>query len=409
MGVEEVTVVGAGPSALLFAREMALTGLRPLLVEEHGEVGVPRHCSGLVSIRGLRLLELKDEGYVENEVSEAEFYSPKAKTVLRVGKSKPVAYVLDRESFDKYLYSIASSLGVPLRFNSRVTNVDTKGGLWRLSLNGREILRTRFLVNGEGAKYRIVKQLGLSPPRPSTVLSALQYDMRGVKGLDERVVEIYLGERWAPGFFAWIIPRGGDKARVGLASWFKPTYLYLKHFMLRHPVASKKLAGAKVEKLTGGRVILSGPRRRVWGTGFLLLGDAAGYTKPTTGGGVIIGGLCAIAAAGQLSKVLVGEERMENAIEGYYSFFKRTFLRDILYMKVLRRILWSLDDEGLEVALKRVKELGLEGELSLLGDMEGQGSAIRRLLKEPSLITELAPRLLRGVFGRLLLLIKGGC
>ena len=50
----DVAVVGAGPAGSRTARDLARAGLRVRLLEEHRRVGVPSHCSGLISPRTLR-------------------------------------------------------------------------------------------------------------------------------------------------------------------------------------------------------------------------------------------------------------------------------------------------------------------------------------------------------------------
>ena len=57
----DVAVVGAGPAGSRTARDLARRGFRVLLLEEHRTVGVPSHCSGLISLRTLRESEIGKE------------------------------------------------------------------------------------------------------------------------------------------------------------------------------------------------------------------------------------------------------------------------------------------------------------------------------------------------------------
>ena len=41
---------------------------------------------------------------------------------------------------------------------------------------------------------------------------------------------------------------------------------------------------------TAGRIPTTGPVRTTYADNFMMVGDVAGQTKPTTGGGVILGG-----------------------------------------------------------------------------------------------------------------------
>ena len=49
----DAVVVGAGPAGSTTAAEIAQGGFRVLLLEEHAEIGIPLHCSGLVTPRTL--------------------------------------------------------------------------------------------------------------------------------------------------------------------------------------------------------------------------------------------------------------------------------------------------------------------------------------------------------------------
>src|SRR5207249_12214093 len=57
----DVAVVGAGPAGSRTARNLARAGLRVRLLEEHRRVGVPSHCSGLISRRTLREAEIGED------------------------------------------------------------------------------------------------------------------------------------------------------------------------------------------------------------------------------------------------------------------------------------------------------------------------------------------------------------
>ena len=57
----DVAVVGAGPAGSRTARDLARAGLRVRLLEEHRAIGVPSHCSGLISLRTLREAEIGEE------------------------------------------------------------------------------------------------------------------------------------------------------------------------------------------------------------------------------------------------------------------------------------------------------------------------------------------------------------
>ena len=136
--------------------------------------------------------------------------------------------------------------------------------------------------------------------------------------IDPAMVEVWFGEETAPGFFAWVIPTYEGQARVGLAARGGDPTRLLARFI-------KKRFNASYPSPRAGQVLVDGPVSRTSFPGMLLVGDAAGHVKPTTGGGVVLGGLCAIEAgkvaskaleSGDISDMTLVRRGMEEALRG---------------------------------------------------------------------------------------------
>jgi flavin-dependent dehydrogenase len=56
----DLVVVGSGPAGSRLAARVAEAGLRTLLVEEHEQVGLPVHCTGIVGEEMLRRYTVPD-------------------------------------------------------------------------------------------------------------------------------------------------------------------------------------------------------------------------------------------------------------------------------------------------------------------------------------------------------------
>ncbi len=387
----EVAVIGAGPIGLIFSIELAKQGYLSTVFEEDKTIGRPCHCAGILSVSGLSRLGIKPKNCVENRLRGAVIYSPSGKYSIYVKREEYQAYVVNREKFDQYLYDVAVSQDVRVLTNSKVLRVRFKtDGSWRLETRDRNY-RSKVLVNAEGAGRNIVKQL-LGDNIKQKIIPALQYDVRGAKDLEVDTTEIYLGSNWSNGFFVWITPLDDDRARVGLATRGNPLE-YMKHFMSKHPIASRKLSRAKIEKTYGGRIIISGDIGRFSGNGFLILGDAAGHTKPTTGGGVIIGGLSA-----KLASRLVADALSDNNIgrlKLYSGIWRREFGRNMRCMLYLRRFLNSLSDKEVEKLIQILEDY--EDLIEKYGEIDEQKEVIIKLALRPKLLFKIAPLIIKNL------------
>jgi flavin-dependent dehydrogenase len=122
----DVAVVGAGPVGSTFARYIAEKGLNVAIFEKKKEVGVPLQCAGLLGIK-IEEVNILPKEVVINEIYGACLYSP-SNTMISMRKKEPLAYVLDRVAYDKFLAQLAVESGAELFLNHQITNVDTKNG-----------------------------------------------------------------------------------------------------------------------------------------------------------------------------------------------------------------------------------------------------------------------------------------
>ena len=74
-GHYDTVVAGAGPAGSAAARILAQEGFRVLLLEEHDGIGMPLHCSGLVTPRTLDEAGVGNS-LVLNRVTGARVYAP---------------------------------------------------------------------------------------------------------------------------------------------------------------------------------------------------------------------------------------------------------------------------------------------------------------------------------------------
>ena len=108
----DVAVVGAGPAGSRTARDLAARGFRVKLFEEHRAVGVPSHCSGLISLRTLQESEIGDEAII-HRVTGAFIHTQRGSEVA-LGGGVTRAVAIDRVRWDQTLCEQAQAAGAEL-------------------------------------------------------------------------------------------------------------------------------------------------------------------------------------------------------------------------------------------------------------------------------------------------------
>jgi geranylgeranyl reductase family protein len=393
--VSEAVVVGGGPVGSFTAWNLARLGVDTTVFEEHAEIGVPSHCAGHISIRSLKNLGLYPlpDGLVENTFSAANVYSPTG-TSFAVRLKHPVTCAVNRELFDKLLAERAQAAGAAYRLGTRVQSLAIGDGVVKgvnvAQANSAETVESKVVIDAEGISSRLLKETGLVGLNRQRIVYAVEAEVENVKNLPTDAVEVYFGKDYAPGFYAWIIPRHDGTAKVGLAARTGNPKELLQRLMLKHPVASKKLGQARILRIAYHPITLGGPIPKAYADGFLAVGDVASQVKPTTGGGVIFGLTCAQIAAETASEAIRHNDVSAGFLQQYQKRCSDKLGFDFSVMLRLRRFLDSLSDERMDQALMVCKRLRLDEALADVEEIDFQGQSLLNLLRKPAAVAALA-------------------
>ena len=378
----DLITVGAGVAGCEAALEAAKKNSRVLLLEEHPQVGLPSHCSGVVSLKGLELLGLEPHSsFSQKLIYGARFYPPHGDSI-EVRKKDPVALILNRMKLDQFLAKQAVASGVELRAKTRASKFERTSGSDILTLGDGSKVHSKTVIDASGAGSRLPEQAGLQPPDWAQILPGLQYELIDMKEQGD-LVELFFGSKRAPGFFAWSIPTGKNSARVGLAS----KKCNVKKFL--DDLVKEQWPKVTVDATKSGSVLVAGPVSRCWSPGFIVVGDAAGQVKQTTGGGIVIGGYCGKLAGIAAASAAHDGVDSERFLRNYDTQWREKFGSDLRKMGLARKLFASLSDETLDRLFSVLRENVVEIEEE--GDMDFQGRIITRMLKKRKVAT-LLPR-----------------
>lgn len=385
----DVAVVGAGPCGSFTAYTAARLGVDVLVFEEHHEIGVPTHCAGHLSITGLKRLGLcLPQKIVENMIRGVVFYSPLGSR-FSVRFNFPITIVVNRELFDKYIAKLAGEVGVQYCLGARVKSFLCSSGIVSgvvVDEHGKSrIVQSSIVVDAEGYPPVLLKKAGIQTPNLAMTVNAVQAEVDRIDDASEDMVEVYLGQEYAPGFFAWIIPKKDGTAKVGLATRTGNPKEYLQRFISKHPVASHKLRKSKVTHVSFHPISLGGPLSKTYADGVLAVGDAASQVKPTTGGGVILGLLCSKIAGEVVHEALKNNDFSAKFLSRYQRRWKQMIGFDMAVMLQTRKMLNRLSERQVDRLLKLCTELRVNEVLQGVRDVDLQGKSLMRLFLHPAL------------------------
>lgn len=365
----DVIVVGAGPSGAATATALSRMGYDVLLLDR-SEFPRDKVCGDAVS---LNVIEMLNHLGMESKILEAErrgeFYplhsmrliSPKGYEVsvpFHEGENGESSYVAPRYYFDAVIKRQAVDSGAqfcvadvkrPLLEEGSVTGVEAQ-------VNGdTRTFRSRLVVGADGVTSAIMRHL-----RPekyqhndghrAVALRAYIDDLE----LHPHEVEFFLYDKILPGY-AWVFPISDTSANIGLG-------MRLDHFRRLKRNLKKMLQDFLSVPSIKARLKNGGELRDVatWQLNFgsqkdlqhaydgaLLVGDAAGFINPLTGGGIHSGLVSALLAADTIDEALRRNDTSRAMLSRYEERCEEEMWdgmrKAYLYQRLLEKMPWAID------------------------------------------------------------------
>jgi digeranylgeranylglycerophospholipid reductase len=375
----QVIVAGAGPAGSAAARECAELGLRTLCIEEHGTIGYPVQCAGLLSIAAFAECRVSSERSILNTVTGARVIS-QADSELLIDAKTPKAVVVDRMILDREMAEAAADAGSEFLLKTAVYDVRGNTLLTR-GVNGHEEIGFDLLIAADGPRSTIARLYGME--RARTYLAGIQADMPGT--CDQRYVRIYPDA--SPEFFGWEIPMGPGRIRVGLCG--------RSRIMERFSAFTKKF-GSNTSQLVTGTLPL-GVMSRSYKNRTLFVGDAAGFPKPTSGGGIYTGIRSARHAAGVAAAACEQGIFDDTFLATYERRWKEDFGRELELGYRLFEFRQKMTAEDTDALVRALNTPSILRTIEEYGDMDRPGALIKRLLVNPALLRLVRPLLRAGL------------
>ncbi len=244
-----IVIVGAGIAGLYLAWKFSQKGEEVTVFEKKGKIG-KEACSGLFSERILDFIP-ESKKLIQNEIKEVLIHFPRKTSKIIFKKS---FFVIDHYKLDNLVAHLAQNSGAKIILNHKIDNFP------------KEFDK---LIGCDGANSVIRKKLNLSEPR----------FFLAIQGFLEKEDNSNHIETWATDSgFIWRIPRG-ENIEYGIMEDFKKAKNYFDRFLKEKKIYLLRKKTAVIPQT----LIPIIPKN----SKITLCGDAAGLTKPWSGGGVI--------------------------------------------------------------------------------------------------------------------------
>ncbi|MBI2665822.1 NAD(P)/FAD-dependent oxidoreductase [Candidatus Woesearchaeota archaeon] len=265
-----ITIIGAGPVGSYAGYLLAKAGHNVNIFENHASIGDPIQCTGILTTAFDRFnLDLKQ--FLVNTINSVEVITPHQKI-----KISDKNYIICRRRFDNYIADLAKSAGAHIHLNHSFVGKEGKSII--IKHKSKDLLLTPDLViAADGPLSPTAKSYGFYHPERENYYG-LQAVVEGI--FDAETIGTLFGEKVCPGLFAWVVPESKNAARVGLAT-LKDAKKYFDRFIEDHHF--------KIKVMQAGLIPVYHPKQLLSKENCFLLGDAAGFVKATTLGGIIPG------------------------------------------------------------------------------------------------------------------------
>ncbi len=299
----DLIVVGAGPAGAHLATRAAQLGLDVLLLERLSRDRVGDKVCG----EGIALHHLKNAGIpyprgkeLGNTIDGIDIYPPSMANYITISQrveGEPCdGWTIDRIHFGQRLLGYAEKAGAkiqdhahvlePIFDNGTVIGVKYKD----TTTKAMKKAKAKVTVDASGMSASLRRKMKDPLIEQTIALKDQAVCYREILELNEPFEPadrcwIIMDNRYSPGGYIWIFPRGGNIANVGLGTQgglgHRPKELY-KQFLTTNPI----FKDAKVIHGGGGAAPIRRPLWSYVANGIVFIGDSGCHVNPIHGGGI---------------------------------------------------------------------------------------------------------------------------
>lgn len=318
----EIVVVGAGPSGTTFSHFLANAKVKHIILDK---AMFPREkiCGDGLTVEVMRRIYDMNKDMFKEYTSSPDkfrpsygykFYAPNGRkfeySIPKKDLKYPPYFVGKRSDLDALLVKYLNKDFSDLRVNTVVTDIVRENGknlvYWKTK-GSEGVIECDLVVGGDGERSIVKKKLhpGGNQKIKEFSAGAVRTYFKNVEGISENgELELFFLKDLLPGYF-WIFPLPNGECNVGIGM-FTPHIMdrkvNLKKRLLEicqeHPLVKDRFEKAEMlDSVKGMGIPMNGHKTKLFGEGYILLGDAGTLAEQATAKGIGSGMDCAKYAA----------------------------------------------------------------------------------------------------------------
>ena len=335
----DILIIGAGPAGAttsLFLAKMHI----PHVIVDAAVFPRDKVCGDGLDLKVVRVLRHLDPDISDREFSENQNFTPCWGTRFYTQNGKatdfvyspasdaplphPLFWTAKRFDFDAFLIKRFDKRYADFRQGVKAEQIVRGKDGWRVFAStpgGGEVeIHTSLLIGADGDHSVLLRHLNERKIDRRHYAGALRQYWRGVTSVSpssrggggrQNLIEVYFPPGLPMSYF-YIFPLANNEANVGYGMVSEVAVGgrhhmrdIFKRLILEDPVMSSRFQhAAPLEEPVGWGVPLASRRRRAFGDGYLLVGDAASLVCPTSGEGIGTGMISGYIAAHFAQKAL---------------------------------------------------------------------------------------------------------
>ncbi|HDQ16078.1 MAG TPA: NAD(P)/FAD-dependent oxidoreductase, partial [Bacteroidetes bacterium] len=264
----------------------------------------------------------------------------------------------------------------------KVTSIQKKDRYYKIKTAKNLEFKCKILIGADGPHSKIREVLLF--PEPKEFLMGVGAEITNTN-LNPDFVEIFVGNKIAPGFFAWIIPtnKDGTNARIGLCTSKKAKYSVKYYFnkLLENKHFQPYIKNCEITRLIGG-VIPLGVLKKTYDDNVMLVGDAAAQVKPTSGGGLYPGLLCANICSRVAIEALQKNDFTSNVLKKYQKQWEKEIGSELKKGMRYRALFKKVTDKRIDKYIEKLQNPEIIEIINEYGDIDFPSKLVKPLIKK---------------------------